>query len=195
MQTPIVLSIHGSDLAYTIHQKPFGAYIIPRILQKADAVLANSAATAQGLRQAGVAQERLHIVRLGANPPPLYLTQQKSSSTETVQILSVGYLNLQKGHIYLLQALSDLKQQGYNFHYTIVGDGPAEQSLKQFVQQSGMSSHEFTMSLLEKERVAVSPGDTFGQHGKDYIRICFAVSEDNLKEALNRICRHVRRNA
>lgn len=63
------------------------------------------------------------------------------------------------------------------------------------ISQSGMSSHEFTMSLLEKERVAVSPGDTFGQHGKDYIRICFAVSEDNLKEALNRICRHVRRNA
>lgn len=140
MQIPIVISIHGSDLAYTIHQKPFGAYIIPRILQKADAVLANSAATAQGLRQAGVAQERLHIVRLGANPPPTNLAQQKSSATETVQILSVGYLDLRKGHIYLLQALSDLKQQGYNFHYTIVGDGPAEQSLKQFVQQSGMSS-------------------------------------------------------
>ncbi|HGJ65390.1 TPA: pyridoxal phosphate-dependent aminotransferase, partial [bacterium] len=63
------------------------------------------------------------------------------------------------------------------------------------ISQSGMSSHEFAMSLLEKERVAVSPGDTFGEMGKDYIRICFAVSEDNLEEALKRICRHVRRNA
>ncbi len=60
------------------------------------------------------------------------------------------------------------------------------------VAQSGMSSHEFTMSLLEKERVAVSPGDTFGAMGKDFIRICFAVSEENLEEALKRICRHVK---
>jgi aspartate/methionine/tyrosine aminotransferase len=60
------------------------------------------------------------------------------------------------------------------------------------ISQSGMSSHDFTMSLLEKEKVAVSPGDTFGSQGSDYIRICFAASEDNLKEALRRICRHVR---
>ncbi len=60
------------------------------------------------------------------------------------------------------------------------------------ISQSGMSSHDFTMSLLEKEKVAVSPGDTFGSQGSDYIRICFAASEDNLKEALRRICRHVK---
>ncbi|GAB4497626.1 MAG: glycosyltransferase [Anaerolineales bacterium] len=141
MQTPIVLSIHGSDLAYTIHQKPFGAYIIPRILKNADAVLANSVSTANGLLQAGVASERLHIVRLGANPPPDYAraSVQNSTAERPLQILAVGYLHLTKGHAYLLQALAQLKQQGYAFHCTLVGDGPEEQRLKQFVQESGMT--------------------------------------------------------
>jgi aspartate aminotransferase/aminotransferase len=59
------------------------------------------------------------------------------------------------------------------------------------VSRCGMSSHDFAMSLLHEKLVAVSPGDTFGISGKDYVRICFANSEDNLKEGLERICSHI----
>jgi aspartate/methionine/tyrosine aminotransferase len=59
------------------------------------------------------------------------------------------------------------------------------------VSRCGMSSHEFAMSLLHEKLVAVSPGDTFGLSGKDYVRICFANSEDNLREGLERICSHI----
>jgi len=59
------------------------------------------------------------------------------------------------------------------------------------VSRCGMGSHDFAMSLLHEKQVAVSPGDAFGLSGKDYIRICFATSEVNLKEGLERICSHI----
>jgi len=45
--------------------------------------------------------------------------------------------------------------------------------------------------LLKQRKVAVSPGIAFGPSGKDYIRICFAVSDESLKEGLRRICHHI----
>lgn len=61
------------------------------------------------------------------------------------------------------------------------------------ISSSGMSSYDFAISLLHEMKVAVSPGDTFGPSGENYIRICFAVSEENLKEGLNRICAYTKK--
>ena len=55
------------------------------------------------------------------------------------------------------------------------------------IRQFGMSSEEFATRLLQRERVAVVPGDAFGDCGEGFIRISYAYSIDNLKEALRRI--------
>ena len=57
------------------------------------------------------------------------------------------------------------------------------------IKKSGLSSMEFSKRLLDKERVAVVPGTAFGPSGEGYIRISYASSLDNLKEALSRIKR------
>jgi aspartate/methionine/tyrosine aminotransferase len=59
------------------------------------------------------------------------------------------------------------------------------------ISNSGTDSYSFAKSLLQERKVAVSPGDAFGPAGKDYIRICFAVSEGNLREGLKRVCDHI----
>jgi aminotransferase len=46
---------------------------------------------------------------------------------------------------------------------------------------------EFSRKLLEEEKVAVVPGTAFGSNLEGYIRISYASSLDNLKEALSRI--------
>ena len=56
------------------------------------------------------------------------------------------------------------------------------------VKKTGMSSMEFAKSLLNRQKVAVVPGTAFGgENGLDYIRISYASSFENLKEALKRI--------
>ena len=55
------------------------------------------------------------------------------------------------------------------------------------IKEFGMTSEEFATRLLEEQRVAVVPGDAFGESGEGYIRISYAYSLDALKEAIGRL--------
>lgn len=57
------------------------------------------------------------------------------------------------------------------------------------IRPIGLDEIEFANRLLKRERVAVVPGTAFGPSGKGYIRISYASSMENLKEAMNRIDR------
>jgi len=55
------------------------------------------------------------------------------------------------------------------------------------IKKTGLKSLEFSQKLLKEEKVAVVPGTAFGQCAEGYIRISYASSLENLKEALRRI--------
>ncbi len=61
------------------------------------------------------------------------------------------------------------------------------------IKEFGMTSEEFATRLLEEERVAVVPGDAFGESGEGYIRISYAYSLEALKVAVGRLERFVTR--
>ncbi len=63
------------------------------------------------------------------------------------------------------------------------------------VQITGMSSDEFAEKLLDEEKVAVVPGNAFGESGEGHIRISYASSLQQINEALNRIDNFVKRYA
>ncbi|MDE6189084.1 MAG: aminotransferase class I/II-fold pyridoxal phosphate-dependent enzyme [Clostridia bacterium] len=55
------------------------------------------------------------------------------------------------------------------------------------VKSTGMDGEEFASKLLEESRVAVVPGEAFGESGKDFIRISYAYSLSKLQKAIERI--------
>lgn len=55
------------------------------------------------------------------------------------------------------------------------------------ISRFGMKSEEFATRLLKEQRVAVVPGDAFGKCGEGFLRISYAYSIDDLKEALEKI--------
>jgi aminotransferase len=55
------------------------------------------------------------------------------------------------------------------------------------IKSTGLSSMDFSRKLLEEQKVAVVPGTAFGSCGEGYIRISYASSMDNLREALTRL--------
>lgn len=55
------------------------------------------------------------------------------------------------------------------------------------ISRFGMSSEEFATRLLHEQKVAVVPGDAFGKCGEGFLRISYAYSIENLKEALGKI--------
>ena len=52
---------------------------------------------------------------------------------------------------------------------------------------------EFAMRLLEEEHVAVVPGTAFGDCGEGFLRISYAYSIEDLKIALERLGRFVKK--
>ncbi|MFH1441449.1 MAG: aminotransferase class I/II-fold pyridoxal phosphate-dependent enzyme [Candidatus Omnitrophota bacterium] len=55
------------------------------------------------------------------------------------------------------------------------------------IKSTGLSSMDFSQQLLKEQKVAVVPGNAFGNPGEGYIRISYASNINILKEALNRI--------
>ncbi len=61
------------------------------------------------------------------------------------------------------------------------------------IKQFGMTSEEFATQLLKEEQVAVVPGTAFGDCGEGFLRISYAYSLENLKNAMERIARFIGR--
>ncbi len=61
------------------------------------------------------------------------------------------------------------------------------------ISEFGMSSEEFSTALLMAENVAVVPGSAFGECGDKHIRISYAYSLDELREAMKRIGRFIKK--
>ena len=55
------------------------------------------------------------------------------------------------------------------------------------IKKFGMTSDEFATRLLKEEKVAVVPGIAFGDFGEGFLRISYAYSLEDLKEALGRL--------
>jgi len=62
------------------------------------------------------------------------------------------------------------------------------------IHHSGMTSSEFSKRLLKEEKVAVIPGDAFGQCGEGFIRCSYVAPLEDIEEALERMGRFVRRH-
>ena len=60
------------------------------------------------------------------------------------------------------------------------------------IRRTGLSSREFAEKLLLEERVAVVPGDVFGESGEGHIRCSYASSMEQLQEAVRRISRFLK---
>ena len=61
------------------------------------------------------------------------------------------------------------------------------------IKEFGMTSEEFATRFLQEEKVAVVPGTAFGASGEGFLRISYAYSMENLKIAIDRLEKFVKR--
>lgn len=59
------------------------------------------------------------------------------------------------------------------------------------ISEFGLTSEEFATRLVQEEKLAVVPGSAFGESGEGYIRISYAYSISELKEAFIRLERFI----
>jgi aminotransferase len=61
------------------------------------------------------------------------------------------------------------------------------------IRATGLTSREFSVQLLEQERVACVPGNAFGPGGEGYVRASFCSAMSDIEKAVERIARFVQR--
>lgn len=92
----------------------------------------------------------------------------------------------------------------YNYRRRVILDGFRNMGLDCFeprgafyvfpsIQRTGMDSNTFCNRLLEDQKVAVVPGNAFGESGEGFIRCSYAYSIKKINEALERIESFVRK--
>ena len=66
---------------------------------------------------------------------------------------------------------------------------PCEGSFYMFmdISRTGLSSEDFAMGMLARNRLAVIPGDAFGPTGSGFVRMAYTVGSDSLIEGGNRL--------
>ena len=55
------------------------------------------------------------------------------------------------------------------------------------IKETGKTPMELTQYLIEKAKIAVVPGNVFGEFGNEFIRISYANSYENLEVAMERM--------
>jgi len=61
------------------------------------------------------------------------------------------------------------------------------------IRSTGLTSDEFTEKLLFEEKVAVVPGNAFGECGEGHVRCSYATGVDQIREGIDRMARFVER--
>lgn len=56
-----------------------------------------------------------------------------------------------------------------------------------YIGNFGLSSYEFCERLLSEKKLAMVPGNAFGDCGEGYVRISYAASTENIREAMRRL--------
>ena len=59
------------------------------------------------------------------------------------------------------------------------------------ISQTGMNSTEFALELLKEKKVAVAPGETFGETSDSFVRISFSEDTDKLIEGVSILCKRI----
>jgi aminotransferase len=60
------------------------------------------------------------------------------------------------------------------------------------IKNTGLTSKEFAIRLLQEHQVACVPGGAFGPSGEGFLRCCFATSLDQIQVAAERIGKFVK---
>lgn len=95
------------------------------------------------LHRHGVDLERFHPIVLSPyKPQPVW------------QLLACGFLAPYKGFEHLVSACKLLRDQGYKFMCSIIGEGPERQRLAQQIRQAGLSSHVQLVDPMSQTQLA-----------------------------------------
>ena len=127
VELPLVVSVHGGDVLWTVSHVPRGREVVRRTLAAARIALANSTGIERLAREWGAKATR--VVHLGTDlPAPV-------APSPLPLVATVGHLVARKRHADVLRALAEVP----GTRYLVIGEGPERAALARLAAELGMS--------------------------------------------------------
>lgn len=158
---PNATIINGADVTYAN-----GLYrmIVHPALRRAPLVIAISRATADAAVAIGVARERVSIVRLGVESPPVISESREEAAAslrrrfdiaeDRIILVTLGRLVRRKGVVWFVRSV--LSRMPANVMYVVAGDGPMRAQLVRSVAELGLGERVRVLGAVDdtdRERV------------------------------------------
>lgn len=90
------------------------------------------------INELGLNPNKISVISRGRHPILNEFPAHKNKR-DKVQLINVGRIEFQKGQIYLLKAIKELKERGYKFHLNILGrKGRVTTELENYIDKNGL---------------------------------------------------------
>jgi colanic acid/amylovoran biosynthesis glycosyltransferase len=159
-QIPYSITIHGPEEFYGVEKSR-----LKQKIEHASFVLCISDHCRSQLMKISEPEHwnKLHLVRLGVDAQVFKPSPNRSLGRD-LELLCIGRLVADKGHLVLLRAFSRLLSNGFKLRLRIIGDGSERRRLESFILENrlgdsvtleGALNHETTRGLLAQADIFV----------------------------------------
>ena len=153
LNLPVVTTIHGQDVQTVIHKSIACKNKIEYVIDQSDATIFVSTKLLK-LKEKHLTTNNDRSVVINNGLPSMFdCYNEIRKPNDITQLLSISNLKDTKGLNYNLEALSQLKKEGYTFHYSIVGEGEEREKLERLVTRFQLENEVSFLGLLTREEV------------------------------------------
>jgi teichuronic acid biosynthesis glycosyltransferase TuaC len=150
---PVITTIHGQDVQTVIHKSKQCKEKIESVINQSDATVFVSNKLLQ-LKEQHLSTKNDRSVVINNGLPELFTdNSERRNPNKTIQLISISNLKNTKGLNYNLEALYQLKKEGFSFHYSIVGEGEEKENLKTLVTNYDLDNEVSFLGLLNRKEV------------------------------------------
>jgi phosphatidylinositol alpha-1,6-mannosyltransferase len=144
---PYVCYVHGEDVNTALDSREH-TWLVKKVLQRADFLIANSKATQRLLQeQWALPAERIRLLHPGVDTTHFVPSGRDPAARKRLGwmnrtvVLTVGRLQKRKGHDQMILALPEVRRAIPNVLYAIVGEGEERPFLEDLVAREQLGGH------------------------------------------------------
>lgn len=134
----VIVTFHGHDAFFPLYGYIQNNGYYDNLFKYADVITANTPYLGDQLLKLGCPKEKLELVPVGVNTEYFYQNKSKEHIAKTLELITVGRLNIVKGQIYALKVVKKLKQAGHQVKFKIIGDGLEKENLQNYIEQNNL---------------------------------------------------------
>lgn len=154
IKSRLVVSFHGHDLYFPLNNRipNNGYYNI--LFDAADYLIANTFFLKEKLLKINAPEEKIKIIPVAVDTSIFTPNKFDDKNSDVIRIISVGRLEIFKGHQFGIKCISQLVKKGYNIQYSIIGEGSQKEILESLIQKYGLKKS--VVLLGRKSQVEIS---------------------------------------